>query len=236
MSDKTLSDYQFDIEDLKPLRDKIASIIRNSIIQSKIKPGERLTESEASSMLGVSRTPLREAFFLLHAEGFVKFTPRRGAIVSDISLNDAEETYTIKSALEGLAVRLAVDRITDDIIDQLVEINDQLKEQVLKKDKDIKSIFDLNAKFHQLISDASQNKKLSDMLLLVRQQTQRYNYIYITLLSRLENSISDHTDIINALRERDAVKAEKVVKRHTESARKILCDYMRKKERKSDHE
>ena len=226
---KTLPDFQFDIEELKPLRDKIASTIRNQIIEGRIVPGERLTESDVAGMLGVSRTPLREAFFQLHAEGFVKFTPRKGAIVSDISVTDAEETYEIKTALEGLAARLVIRNVTDEFINTLVDINDRLEEQIKKKKKDIKLIFDLNAKFHQSIIDASGNKKLSEMLVLVRQQTQRYNFIYLSLLSRLENSISDHVGIINALKELDADKAEYLVRRHSESAQKILCDYMKSK-------
>jgi DNA-binding GntR family transcriptional regulator len=226
---KTLPDVHLDTEDLKPLREKIASNIRNRIIESKIKPGERLTESDVANLLGVSRTPLREAFFQLHAEGFVKFTPRKGAIVSDISLTDAEETYVIKTALEALAARLAVQNVTHTFIDKLTDINQRLNEQILKEKKDIKRIFDLNHKFHQMIIEASGNRKLSDMLLLVRQQTQRYNYIYLSLLSRLEDSIAEHWNIINALKDRDAGRVEELVKKHSEGAQKILCGYMRSK-------
>lgn len=229
MTTKSLPEFQFDLEDLKPLRDKIASTIRSQIIEGKIIPGERLTETDVATMLGVSRTPLREAFFQLHAEGFVKFTPRKGAIVSDISITDAEETYEIKTTLEGLAARLAARNVTDALIGKLVAINKHLEEQISKKKKDIKLIFDLNAKFHQIIIDASGNKKLSEMLLLIRQQTQRYNYIYLSLLSRLEDSISDHTDIINALRMEDADLVEQLAKRHSESAQNILCEYMKSK-------
>jgi DNA-binding GntR family transcriptional regulator len=226
---KTLPDVHLDTEDLKPLREKIASNIRNRIIESKIKPGERLTESDVANLLGVSRTPLREAFFQLHAEGFVKFTPRKGAIVSDISLTDAEETYVIKTALEALAARLAVRNVTQSFIDKLTDINQRLNEQIQKEKKDIKRIFDLNHKFHQMIIEASGNRKLSDMLLLVRQQTQRYNYIYLSLLSRLEDSIAEHSNIINALKDKDADSVEELVKKHSEGAQKILCDYMRSK-------
>jgi DNA-binding GntR family transcriptional regulator len=226
MLNKSLPEIQFNIEDLMPLRDRISTTIRSQIIEGKILPGERLTESDVANILGVSRTPLREAFFQLHAEGFVKFTPRKGAIVSDISIDDATETYEIKTALEGLAARLATRNVTAAFIEKLIDINDNLSDQILKKKKDIKLIFDLNGKFHQMIIDTSGNKKLSEMLFLVRQQTQRYNYIYLSLLSRLENSISEHVGIINALKEKNPDKAEKLIKCHSESAQKILCDFM----------
>ncbi len=229
MAKKTLPEFQFDIEDLKPLRDKIASTIRSQIIEGNIIPGEKLTETGVANMLGISRTPLREAFFQLHAEGFVKFTPRKGAIVSDISITDAKETYEIKNTLEGLAARLAAQNVTDSLIDDLVSINNRLEDQITKKKKDIKLIFDLNGKFHQTIIGASGNKKLSEMLIVIRRQTQRYNYIYLSLLSRLEDSISDHVKIINALRKKDAELAEQLAKRHSESAQKILCEYMKSK-------
>jgi DNA-binding GntR family transcriptional regulator len=79
---------ELNADDLKPLREKISTSIRDLIIEGTLKPGERLTEPEMSSSLGISRTPLREAFLQLESEGFVLVQPRRGAIVSGINLRD----------------------------------------------------------------------------------------------------------------------------------------------------
>jgi DNA-binding GntR family transcriptional regulator len=230
MASKSLPDFHIDIEDLKPLREKIASNIRNRIIEGTIKPGERLTENDVANILGVSRTPLREAFFQLEAEGFVTFTPRKGAIVSDLSLTDADETYAVKTVLEEYAAGLAVGNVTDKLIKELTSINKNLEKQIAKSKKDINLIFDLNAKFHQTIVEASENQKLTHMLLILRKQTQRYNYIYLSLLSRLENSICDHVKIIEALREKDAERVKRLVREHSEGAHRILCDYMKSKQ------
>ena len=102
---------------LTPLRDSIADSLRESIINGKIKPGERLLEPIVAKQLGVSRTPVREAFFQLESEGLVEVMPRRGAIVSEISVNDANELYSVRAVLEGLAAKLASKRISKNKID-----------------------------------------------------------------------------------------------------------------------
>ena len=106
------SKIDFRLEEVKPLRDRIVASIRDSIIAGKIKPGERLLEPDVAKMLGVSRPTLREAFLQLEAEDFVRVTPRRGAVVSELSVKDAEEIYVVKSALEALAARLAAGLIS----------------------------------------------------------------------------------------------------------------------------
>jgi len=94
-------------------------------MKGSIKPGERLTEPKLSAMLGISRTPIREALRLLESEGFIDIFPRRGAVVSDITPQDVDEIFTIKIKLESLAARLAVEYMTDGDIKRLIEINER---------------------------------------------------------------------------------------------------------------
>ena len=107
------SSIKFDVTQVKSLRDRISESIRDSIIEGKLEPGARLAEPEVAQQLGVSRTPLREAFLQLEAEGFLTVNPRKGAVVSELSLKDAEETYQIKVALEALAAKLATKSISE---------------------------------------------------------------------------------------------------------------------------
>jgi len=225
---KTTSDskLKFELGEIKPLRDKIVSSIRDAIIEGRIKAGERLMEPDVARNLGVSRTPLREAFLQLESEGFVKVTPRRGAVVSELSVKDAEETYVIKSALEGLAARIAVKNMTEDLLQQLRSINNEMEKKAKQKDKDYRAILDLNAKYHYLMNKASGNEKLCRSIGLLRKQTLRYNYIYLTVLSHIDQSIQEHKAIIDALEQRDQKLVEKLVCNHGESAGKILCEYI----------
>jgi DNA-binding GntR family transcriptional regulator len=218
----------FALEDVKPLREKIAASIRDSIIDGRIKPGERLLEPDVAKMLGVSRTPLREAFFQLESEGFVVVTPRRGAVVSELSEKDAAEIYIIKSTLEALAGRLAMKYITDDTVKKLIVLNDQMMKIAKSKEKDYRALLDLNADFHRILNEAASNGKLLQQINLLRNQTLRYNYIYLSVLSHLDQSIGEHAQIIDASKKRDADAIEALLKNHGENAGKALCEYISK--------
>jgi len=95
------------------LRDLIVvPALREAIIGNLLAPGERLPEVALAARLGVSRTPVREAFSQLEREGLVTMVPRSGAFVREVTARDVEETYTVRAALEGLAVQLATQRRT----------------------------------------------------------------------------------------------------------------------------
>jgi DNA-binding GntR family transcriptional regulator len=220
---------QIDLGELKPLRDKIAASIRNAIVEGKFKPGERLMEPDVANALGVSRTPLREAFLQLESEGFLNVIPRKGAVVSDLSLKDAEETYTIKGTLEALAAKLAVDKISSDTLNELITLNEKMSKIASSEEKDYKCFLELNAKFHQIIYETSGNEKLYKTINLLRNQTLRYNFIYLSLLSHLNESVAEHAEIIEAFKNKDAVKVEILIRAHAESARKALREYIEKK-------
>ena len=220
------STIDFRLEEVKPLRDRIVASIRDSIIAGKIKPGERLLEPDVAKMLGVSRTPLREAFLQLEAEDFVRVTPRRGAVVSELSVKDAEEIYVVKSALESLAARLASALMTDEIVDKLVSVNDQMEKKAKAKEPDYRALLDLNSMFHRIIVETTKNEKLMQIVNHLRNQTLRYNFIYLSVLSHLEESIEEHRQIIDALCRRDGAAVEILMKNHGENAQRSLCDYI----------
>lgn len=192
--------------------------IRTSIIDGRISPGERLTEEEIARQLGVSRTPVREAFFQLESEGFVEVEPRRGVVVKEVSLRDAEETYELKGVLEGLAARLAVDRCTPENINRLKEINEALYRAADHPADDVKSILDLNGEFHSIIINACDNKKVIQQITALRRQTLRYNFVYLSAVSRLRESADEHRSIIAALEQRNADDVERLLKSHNDSA------------------
>lgn len=227
MIEKEPINVTFSLEELKPLRDKIASSIRDSIIEGRIKPGERLMEPDVAKTLGVSRTPLREAFLQLESEGFLKVNPRKGALVTETSPGDAEETYIIKGALEAVAARLAADSINDEQIEELISLNKKMEAIAQSKDKDYKTFLELNSVFHQKIYECSGNAKLIKMINTLRNQTLRYNYIFLSLLSHLDESVEEHYEIIEALKKRKPEEAESFIRKHNENARQMLINYIK---------
>jgi DNA-binding GntR family transcriptional regulator len=225
-----INNFNIGLGELQPLRDKIASSIRDAIIDGRIKPGERLMEPEVAKNLGVSRTPLREAFFVLESEGLVKVTPRRGAVVADLSVKDAEDTYTTRIALEALAGGLAAKKISTEKINELQSLNEKMEKLSKSEKKDFKKLLDINSKFHQIIYESCGNDKLIKMILVLRSQTLRYNYLFLSILSRLDSSIKEHYEIINSLKKNDKEKVEKLIKKHGETAKEALRSYINKKE------
>ena len=212
---------------LTPLRESIAESIRDSIINGKIKPGERLLEPNVAKLLGVSRTPVREAFFQLESEGLVEVMPRKGAVVSEISIKDATELYSVRSVLEGLAAKLAVANITASKIEELKNINELLIKHTKKESDNFREITALNNQFHDLINREAQNEKLYQTIELLRKQTMRYNYIYLSVMFRIKVSIGEHEEIIRLLSEKKAEESENYMRKHVEDAGKQLCEYIK---------
>lgn len=212
--------------ELAPLREKIASMIRASIIDGRIGAGEKLREPVLSKQLGVSRTPLREALLQLDSEGFVEMTPRRGAVVRPLSKQDAAETYEVKGALEALAARLACERMDKDTLRRLKDINDSIASLRRARTVDQARILQLNTEFHQTLTDASGNEKLSQYVRVLRAQALRYNYIYLSVMSRLQESVAEHEQILDALRGNRADEVERLVREHGRSASRALCSYI----------
>ena len=91
-----------------PLRQQVLDELRQSIIAGRLNPGERLIERELISMMGVSRTVIREALRQLESEGLVAIVPNKGPIVRTLTLEEARDLYAIRAVLEGLAARLFV--------------------------------------------------------------------------------------------------------------------------------
>lgn len=212
--------------ELPLLRESIADAIRSSIVDGRLEPGERLTEPQVSKLLGVSRTPVREAFFQLISEGFVEAAPRRGVVVAPLSRDDAEETYLLKGTLEALAAALSVRNGPPGLADELDAINAELRDAVEAKPSDVVRILEINDRFHRTLTEASGKTKLSRLVTVYRRQTLRYNYIYVSALSRLRHSVEEHRAIVAALRRKDAEEMGRLVRLHNEAALGALRTFM----------
>src|SRR6202790_4795138 len=107
-----------------PLRRQVLDELRQSIIAGRLNPGERLIERELIAMMGVSRTVIREALRQLEAEGLVDVVPNRGAIVRELTVDEARDLYAIRALLEGLAARMFVEKAGPD---EIAELGRELK-------------------------------------------------------------------------------------------------------------
>lgn len=212
------------------LREKVAALLREAIIQQKIKPGERITELEIASRYGLSRTPIREAFRQLESEGFLKIIPRKGAIVAELDEKDIRDFYEIKAVLEGYAARVAAERITDVGIAQLERLNRKMKECAAKKD--IASLTKNHNEFHNFILELCGNDKITTVVSNLVQQFLRFRF-FVSSGSCLSRMHSEHDKIVAALKEHDGAKAEKYMIANAKLGREVLMkEFLSLKENK----
>jgi len=218
MKKTKLLDYP--IERPLTLRERIVTFVKNSIINGRLKPGERVPEHEIAESFGISRTPIREAFRQLESEGFITVIPRKGAVVSPITIKDVSEFYSIKSLLEGYAAGMACAKFTEKELKRLSQINRQMQRCAAKND--VRSFYRLDNQFHEVFLSSCGNDKLCELAHQIAQQFERFRIMALSLPGRMKTSIKQHEGIIKAFTERKAEVVEKLVRANAELSAEIL--------------
>lgn len=206
-----------DFERPNSLVNQIYKTLGRAIANGSIAPGQGLKETELQQHFDVSRAPIREAIRLLEADRLVVADAYKKKHVRLIMYNDLLEVIPVLACIEGCAARLAVLQINSDDIKAFEEINDEMKQAYLAGDLD--QCNDLNFKFHTLYVKASANETLIQAL---RPIIRRVVWLWVSTLYRqrpnlFEDTIGEHDKIIDAILNRDARKAEDMVKKHIEN-------------------
>lgn len=208
--------------DYLPLRDVVFQTLRQSILTGQMEPGERLMEVQLAEELGVSRTPVREAIRMLELEGLVVMIPRRGAQVAAITEQDLRDVLEVRATLERLAARLACERFTEEGYKNLEKANREFAHLARLKNKSVVDITNADVHFHDVIYQATGNRRLIQIVQNLQEQMYRYRMEYVRDLSSHENLIAEHTEIIRAIEERDEKKAEEIVVTHISNQEKEI--------------
>jgi len=206
---------QFVLPPKHTLTEEVTEQLRNAIFRGHFRPGQRLSEEQLARTLGVSRGPIREALVRLEREGLIASQANRRMTVARLSRKDLEEVYTIRLALERLAVQYAVHYAQEDDFAAL-EANTQLLEEAVARGITEQEAATLDIGFHDLIYRASRHQHVLDAWLNIRSQ------VYLFLLSRnlanpdfRDRVISrGHRDFLAALRQRDEPRAVRSIEEH----------------------
>jgi DNA-binding GntR family transcriptional regulator len=211
------------------LGEDVADRIRQAILLGELNPGQHLREEELAERLDVSRGPVRDAFVLLEREGLVRSLRHRGVTVVDLTRNDLNEIYTLRSALEPLATTLAIERATPG---DLGEIEQALADMVAAISGNRKvterDAADLDVSFHDAIYRAAHHERLYAAWSQIRLPT------YWFLLSRnvaspdwRQSMVAGHTHILKSIRSGDENTATAAIKEHISFAyERILHSYL----------
>lgn len=204
------------IKDYRTVRDAVFDKLKEAILTGYLQPGERLVEADIAEKMDVSRTPVREAIRRLEMEKLVIYVPRKGVVVSDVSEEEILQLYTIRAELEGLAVRWAVNNVTDEDITNLKDYSQKMEESVINND--LKSEVYYNSMFHDYIVSMSHSQILSDMLKTIHENIQRFRFKSLSLQGRPKSALLEHELILNAIKEKNAEEASFQIIKHIENA------------------
>ena len=214
-------------EKAKSLEERVYLSLREEILEGKLAEGTALTECAVAARLGVSRTPIRGALHRLSEEGIVEITPNRGAVVVGVNAEDLVDIYKIRMRLEGLASREAAVRISPEEKKMLSD-SVELSEFYIQK-KDTEHLKELDTEFHRIIYKASGNRLLYKTLSELHGNITAYRRMSISSGDRLEASVREHRDILNAILSGDAELADSLTSRHIEAALENLLKVIRGK-------
>lgn len=190
----------------------VAEKIRNAIESGEFMPGQRIGEAEMSTRFQVSRTPVREAFRILEAEGYLVHSPRCGVVVKELKRRDIVEIFEIRSCLEQLMVRKVVEHISESGLEKLNDLAYKMENQMMQMDKE--SFAKLDAKFHEFLVANCGNLTLKEMVETLKISTSLIRNRAGFDPERGKNSLHECLEIIRAINQRDTQAATTLMADH----------------------
>lgn len=203
-------------DEFRPVRDLVLERLREAILTKTLKPGDRIVESELAQALNVSRTPVREALRVLEAEGLLKRIPRKGLFVRGITIEDVVEIYSIRIALESLAVSKAVNSISAPEINRLRSLVEQMKKYTDSRQSE--KLFSVCQEFNDILIRACRMPRLIKLVKVYMEYLEDFRAISMAKHERQVAALKEHEDILQAVIDRDPQKAEAAVKKHLQGA------------------
>jgi DNA-binding GntR family transcriptional regulator len=198
--------------------------IKNLILCNAVMPGQKMHHQELSDRLGVSRTPVREALTRLVQEGYVSFLPNRGFTCKEIRLQEAEELYDLREALEAFAVERAVANVSDQALDELSRKMNRYGADVQRRFSRERLIYDQD--LHLDIAHLAGNETLTRALTQVFERIilkRRTDGLYDP--ARGLTAHQEHLNLIEAMQRRDAAQAVRLLRAHIRAGKdNVLVD------------
>ena len=182
----------------------------NRIRIGALKPGARLRAEEIAVQIGMSRMPVREAFRRLDTEGYVTIRPNRGAIVTDHTFEEIQELFEIRSVLEGLAARLAAERIGPEEVKELAELLRRMRLGQRNADDWLSRHW----AFHEYICNLSGRKRLVREIERLHGALEPYLRLWFFHANRPVIAIKDHQELLKVISSRNPDKAEAAMREH----------------------
>jgi DNA-binding GntR family transcriptional regulator len=209
-----------------PLRQQVLDGLRRAIIDGRLAPGARLTERELTEMMRVSRTVIREALRQLETEGLIAIIPNKGPVVRELSVAEAQDLYSIRAVLEGLAARLFVEHAGDAQVKGLAQALDVVAGAYRRGDA--QEVLETKNRFYDALFEGAGSETLSTMLNSLHARIWRWRALGLShprrSAQRSRESVKGLRAVLAAIRRRDAAAAEKLTR---EEAQRAAAEVMR---------
>lgn len=214
------------IEIARPaLHEQVAARLRTMLVEGHIEPGAKLNERELSELLGVSRTPLREAIKLLGSEGLVDLLPNRGAVAVKLGEVDVLHLFEVLAHLEGLSGELAAQRITDEELAEIRALHFEMLTAHARKD--LSGYYRLNALIHAAINRAARNPVLTRTYDGINARVQSLRFRTNQNATKWKRAVKEHERMVEALEARDSTTLRAVLVEHLENKRDTVVALLR---------
>lgn len=192
------------------LKEKAYNMIKEKIVTCELMPGDIIDEKSLIAQTGCSRTPVREALTILARDGLVRIAPRRGMFVTEISVKDIYDMFTLKQEVEPIIVRLGGAKVSEE---KLLEFR-----EIFQTTMDLRTYVEADTAFHALITDACDNKYFKLVMSVVSDQSRRVRILTNEKPARIEQSSQEHLEIIDCLLNKDVEKAAQAMAVHYHNA------------------
>jgi DNA-binding GntR family transcriptional regulator len=204
--------FSIKTEQVKSLREIVVESLREAIVTGRFKPGDHLKERQLSEIMGVSTTPIKEAFRMLGNEGLVETIPRKGTFVSELADTSIQEVQMLRAAVEGVCARLAAMKLTEKTA---VELKNQIDHmELLYSKNEVDKLVEENTKFHMLIKEAAHSPMVAQILENISSFDKAFRKRALKEANEVHEGFSEHKEIYDAIISRNPELAEKVMKQH----------------------
>jgi DNA-binding GntR family transcriptional regulator len=204
----------------KSLCEEVYDSLKKSILHGKLKGGQRLIEEQLAHQIGISRTPVREAFHRLERDELVTRLPKGGFAVREFTKEDVEEIFGIRSALESYAVFLATFHISPEKISNLEKKIVETEKALKSRDND--KVVQLHTEFHDLLYKSCKSNKLIEMINNFRDYFFRYRPALLHTEKNIHDSLEDHRRMLEAMKKKNPRLVERLVRNHLTKGKEII--------------
>ncbi len=206
------------------LLQRVATRLRELLIQGQLAPGAKLNERELCERLGVSRTPLREAVRLLAAEGLVTLDPGRGAFAPVLSADDVAHTFDVLAVLEGLAAERAAAHVSNAELAELRALQHEM--QAAFERRELPQYYRLNARVHDLLSEAAHNPVLRATWQQLNARMHALRFRSNQDEAKWAQALAEHARMVDALQARDGPALRELLVQHLHRKRDAVLEQL----------